>query len=201
MYDLPGNTGGSRWAHSGEKSSQCGKSLAGEGKELRTPLTQPGGALSVRGWVQAAKTQPLCETGAVGVCPPSTTQGTGGSTHRLERGLLGATAWRCPGGMDHPLPPGCKALGAPLSQDPRGHERGSSSHRHSPLSLLPRLPGWGLGDPGWEGGGSPRSQQPPPAPPSISTSKGEIQRDGVVKRRGQRRLSLARAPGTLPLTP
>lgn len=121
---FPGTQEGGRWAHSGEKASQCGKSLAGEGEELRTPLTQPGGgALSVRRWVQGSKmSQPLCETGAVGICPPSTTQGTGGSTHRLERGLLGATACRCPGGMDHPLPPGCKALEAPPSQDPRGHE-------------------------------------------------------------------------------
>lgn len=44
---FPSTQEGGHWAHSGDKSGPCGKSLLGEGKELRRPLTQPGGVGAV----------------------------------------------------------------------------------------------------------------------------------------------------------
>lgn len=63
--------------------------------------------------------------------------------------------------------------------------------RHYSFTPLPRLPGWDLRDTGGGVGGSSRSQQPFHPGKDKKHFEGELQRDGVSKRRGERQLGLA----------
>lgn len=99
--EVTGHILGRSWASVARVWQERVKSLGGAGapcSRMAEVLQRTGGRC------QCSKmSQPLGEAGAVGTCLPSTTQGTRGSTHPLERGLLGATTCRCPGGDGPPF--------------------------------------------------------------------------------------------------